>query len=93
LTGYRTLKHSNYQSTNYCTAIVINPTRTVMANIAPYWLATGTPSLLTNGTRNRLAAPVMQTPSTAVPLYVTRARVNRIIPVPYIKKTQFLINE
>jgi hypothetical protein len=39
-----------------------------MANIAPYWLAAGTASLLTNGTRTRLAAPVTQTPSTAVPL-------------------------
>jgi len=39
-----------------------------MANIAPYWLATGTAPLLTNGTRNRMAAPVTQTPSTAVPL-------------------------
>jgi len=39
-----------------------------MANIAPYWLATGTASLHTNGTSGRLAAPVTQTPSTAVPL-------------------------
>jgi len=36
------LKRSNHQSTNYYTAIAQNPTRTVMANIAPYWLATGT---------------------------------------------------
>jgi len=42
-----------------------------MANIAPYWLATGTVSLLPNGTRTRLAAPVTQTPSTAVPLAST----------------------
>jgi len=40
----------------------------VIANIAPYWLATGTTSLLKNGTGTRLAAPVTQTPSTAVPL-------------------------
>jgi len=39
-----------------------------MANIAPYWLATGTTPLLATGTRNRLAAPVSQTPSTAGPL-------------------------
>jgi hypothetical protein len=39
-----------------------------MANIAPYWLATGTVSLLATGTRTRLASPVTQTPSTAVPL-------------------------
>jgi len=39
-----------------------------MANIAPYWLATWTASLLKTGTRIRLAAPVTQTPSTAVPL-------------------------
>ena len=45
------LKRSNHQLTNYYTAIAQNPTRTVMANIAPYRLATGTTSLLTNGTR------------------------------------------
>jgi len=39
-----------------------------MANIAPYRLATGTVSLFKNGTSGRLAAPVTQTPSTAVPL-------------------------
>jgi len=55
-----------------CTAIVTKPSRTVTANIAPYWLVTGTASLLTNGTRIRLAAPVTQTPSTAVPLGVTK---------------------
>jgi hypothetical protein len=40
----------------------------VIANIAPYCLATGTASLLKTGTRTRLAATVTQTPSTAVPL-------------------------
>jgi hypothetical protein len=39
-----------------------------MANIAPYWLATGTASLLTNRTSGWLAAPVTQTTTTAVPL-------------------------
>jgi len=39
-----------------------------MANIAPYWLATGTAPRFKTGTRTRLAAPVTQTPSTAVPL-------------------------
>jgi hypothetical protein len=40
----------------------------VMAKIAPYRLATGTLSLLTTGTVNRMASPVTQTPSIAVPL-------------------------
>jgi len=39
-----------------------------MANIAPYWLATGTVPCQATGTGCRLAAPVTQTPSTAVPL-------------------------
>jgi hypothetical protein len=39
-----------------------------MAKTAPYRLATGTLSLLTTGTINRMAAPVTQTPSIAVPL-------------------------
>ena len=46
------------------------PTPNVMANIAPYCLATGTAPLLKTGTKIRLAAPVTQTPSTAVPLGV-----------------------
>jgi len=50
-----------------------------MANIAPYWLATGTVSLLKTGTRTRLAAPVTQTPSTAVPLVsITLAGLTRL---------------
>jgi hypothetical protein len=40
----------------------------VIEKIAPYRLATGTHSLLTTGTINRMAAPVTQTPSIAVPL-------------------------
>ena len=40
----------------------------VIAKIAPYRLATGTLSLLTTGTINRMASPVTQTPSIAVPL-------------------------
>jgi hypothetical protein len=39
-----------------------------MAKTAPYWLATGTHSLLTTGTINRMAAPVTFTPATAVSL-------------------------
>ena len=50
------------------TAIVTKPARTVIANIAPYCLATGPVSQLTTRTRTRLPAPVTQTPSTAVPL-------------------------
>jgi hypothetical protein len=42
----------------------------VIAKIAPYLAAHRDSSLPTNGTRNRLAAPVTQTPSTAVPLCV-----------------------
>jgi hypothetical protein len=68
LTGYETNKHSNHQSTNYYTAIVIKPSRTMMANIAPYRLATGTVPCQTTGTGGRMASPVTQTPSTAVPL-------------------------
>jgi hypothetical protein len=40
----------------------------VMAKTAPYWLATGTHSLLATGTINRMAAPVTFTTATAVPL-------------------------
>jgi hypothetical protein len=40
----------------------------VIAKIAPYRLATGTRSLLATGTINRMASPVTQTPSIAVPL-------------------------
>jgi hypothetical protein len=40
----------------------------VIAKIAPYRFATGTLSLLTTGTINRMASPVTQTPSIAVPL-------------------------
>jgi hypothetical protein len=43
----------------------------VIAKIAPYRLATGTLSLLTTGTTGRMASPVTQTPSIAVPLAVT----------------------
>jgi hypothetical protein len=43
----------------------------VMAKTAPYWLATGTHSLLATGTINRMAAPVTFTPATAVPLAVS----------------------
>jgi hypothetical protein len=39
-----------------------------MANIAPYHLATGTLSLLTTGTINRMASLVTLTATTAVPL-------------------------
>jgi hypothetical protein len=39
-----------------------------MAKTAPYWLATGTHSLLATGTINRMAAPVTFTTATAVPL-------------------------
>jgi hypothetical protein len=46
----------------------------VMANIAPYWLATGTHSLLATGTFSRVAAPVTFTPATAVPLCVMTDR-------------------
>jgi hypothetical protein len=42
----------------------------VIAKIAPYRLATGTLPLLTTGTVNRMASPVTQTPSIAVPLWV-----------------------
>jgi hypothetical protein len=42
----------------------------VIAKIAPYRLATGTHSLLTTGTTGRMASPVTQTPSIAVPLGV-----------------------
>ena len=42
----------------------------VIAKIAPYRLATGTLSLLTTGTTGRMASPVTQTPSIAVPLGV-----------------------
>jgi hypothetical protein len=38
------------------------------AKIAPYRLATGTLSLLATGTTGRMASPVTQTPSIAVPL-------------------------
>jgi hypothetical protein len=40
----------------------------VIAKIAPYRLATGTHPLLATGTVNRMASPVTQTPSIAVPL-------------------------
>jgi hypothetical protein len=40
----------------------------VIAKIAPYRLATGTLSLLATGTTGRMASPVTQTPSIAVPL-------------------------
>jgi hypothetical protein len=70
LTGYKSLKHSIHQSTNYFTAIVIKPSRTLMANIAPYRLATGTVPCQATRTSCRPAAPVTQTPSTAVPLGV-----------------------
>jgi hypothetical protein len=40
----------------------------VMANIAPYCLATGTHSLLATGTISRMASPVTLTITTAVPL-------------------------
>jgi hypothetical protein len=40
----------------------------VIAKIAPYRLATGTLSMLTTGTVGRMASPVTQTPSIAVPL-------------------------
>ena len=43
----------------------------MMANTAPYCLATGTLSLLATGTINRMAAPVTFTPATAVPLVGT----------------------
>jgi hypothetical protein len=39
-----------------------------MAKTAPYRLATGTLPLLSTGTINRMASPVTQTPSIAVPL-------------------------
>ena len=35
----------------------------MMAKTAPYWLATGTHSLLTIGTTGRMAAPVTFTPA------------------------------
>jgi hypothetical protein len=68
LTGNETFKHSNHQSANYLYRDRSQTAHTVMANIAPYRLATGTTSLLTTGTINRMASPVTQTPSTAVPL-------------------------
>ena len=50
---------------------MIKPSRTVMAKTAPYWLATGTVSLLANRTISQMAAPVTFTPATAVPLCAT----------------------
>jgi hypothetical protein len=41
-----------------------------MAKTAPYWLATGTLSLLATGTISRMAAPVTFTAPIAVPLAV-----------------------
>jgi len=43
-----------------------------MANIAPYQLATGTVPCQATGKNCRMASPVTQTPSTAVPLGVTK---------------------
>jgi hypothetical protein len=43
----------------------------VIAKIAPYRLATGTLPLLTIVTTGRMASPVTQTPSIAVPLALT----------------------
>jgi hypothetical protein len=58
-----------------------------MANIAPYWLATGTTPLLKTGTRTRLAAPVTQTPSTAVPLGVTNVLTIHLINKEFLSLT------
>jgi hypothetical protein len=48
----------------------------VIAKIAPYRLATGTHSLLTTGTSGRMASPVTQTPSIAVPLAASGRKLN-----------------
>jgi len=55
-----------YKLSSY-TAIA-KPAAPYFAKTAPYRFATGTLSLLTNGTINQMAAPVTQTPSIAVPL-------------------------
>ena len=68
LTGYETLKHSNHLSINYLyrdrDKALAHRDRKYCAILACHRDS----SLPTNGTRNRLAAPVTQTPSTAVPL-------------------------
>jgi hypothetical protein len=56
----------------------------VIAKIAPYRLATGTLSLLATGTIGRMASPVTQTPSIAVPLGVTN------VPTIYLINKEFL---
>jgi len=68
LTEYQILKLSNYLSAISLYRDRAQTARTVMANTAPYRLATGTLSLLTTGTVGRMASPVTQTPSIAVPL-------------------------
>ena len=53
-------KHLNYliiYQLSPCTAIVIKPSRTVMANIAPYPAAHRDSSMLTTGTINRWISP------------------------------------
>jgi hypothetical protein len=50
----------------------------VIAKIGPYRLATWTLSLLATGTTDRLASPVTQTPSIAVPLCVMRSHPENI---------------
>jgi hypothetical protein len=47
---------------------IAKPAARDFANTAPYWLATGTVSLLTTGTTGRMTSPVTFTTSTAVPL-------------------------
>jgi hypothetical protein len=58
---------------------MIKPARTVMANTAPYRLATGTRSLLATGTTGRMASPVTQTPSIAVPLAVIKTNMKTLL--------------
>jgi hypothetical protein len=50
----------------------------VIAKIAPYRLATGTVSLLATGTTGRMASPVTQTPSIAVPLALMGVRIGTL---------------
>jgi hypothetical protein len=58
-----------------------------MAKTAPYRLATGTLSLLTTGTSCRMASPVTQTPSIAVPLGVTNVPTIHLINKEFLSLT------
>jgi len=58
-----------------------------MAKTAPYWLATGTHSLLATGTFSRMAAPVTFTPATAMPLGVTNVLTIHLINKEFLSLT------